>query len=81
MGFVSTAFVSMPLLEALQPNKTMLMMSKYRCLNINSEINSVRLRGRESSIDTGTKKYKLQVLKYYNDAGSSGHITLRYSAL
>ncbi|HBS27529.1 MAG TPA: hypothetical protein DD827_10500 [Gammaproteobacteria bacterium] len=33
------------------------------------------------AIDTGTKKYKLQVLKYYNDAGSSGHITLRYSAL
>lgn len=33
------------------------------------------------AIDTGTKIYKLQVLKYYNDAGSSGHITFRYAAL
>ncbi len=32
-------------------------------------------------IDTGTNKYKLQVLKYYNDVGTSGHITVRYSAL
>lgn len=32
-------------------------------------------------IDTGTTKYKLQVLRYYNDAAISGWITLRYAAL
>lgn len=33
------------------------------------------------AIDTGTKKYKLQVLRYYNDAGTSGFITLRYEEI
>jgi hypothetical protein len=32
-------------------------------------------------VDTGATQYKLQVLKYYNDAGVSGWITLRYTAL
>jgi len=32
-------------------------------------------------IDTGATKYKLQVLRYYNEAAISGWITLRYAAL
>ncbi|HEB93803.1 MAG TPA: hypothetical protein ENI94_10145 [Gammaproteobacteria bacterium] len=30
-------------------------------------------------IDTGTAQYKTQILGYYNAAGTSGHITLRYA--
>jgi len=33
------------------------------------------------AIDTGTATYKLQLLGYYNAAGASGHITLRYSPI
>ncbi|MGF1644633.1 MAG: HmuY family protein [Thiotrichales bacterium] len=29
-------------------------------------------------VDTGTGKYKMQILSYYNDAGASGHYRLRY---
>jgi uncharacterized cupredoxin-like copper-binding protein len=32
-------------------------------------------------IDTGTAQYKAQILSYYDAAGTSGHITLRYAPL
>ena len=31
------------------------------------------------AIDTGTVQYKIQILSYYDAAGTSGHITLRYA--
>lgn len=31
------------------------------------------------AIDTGTAQYKMQILGYYNAAGTSGYITLRYA--
>ncbi len=33
------------------------------------------------AIDTGTAKYKLQVISFYNAGGVSGHITLRYAPI
>ncbi len=33
------------------------------------------------AIDTGTVQYKLQILSYYDDAGTSGMITFRYASL
>lgn len=33
------------------------------------------------AIDTGTAKYKLQIIGYYNAGGISGHITLRYAPI
>lgn len=33
------------------------------------------------AIDTGSAHYKLQILGYYDEAGVSGHYTLRYAAL
>ena len=33
------------------------------------------------AIDTGTAKYKLQLVSFYNSGGVSGHITLRYETL
>ncbi len=33
------------------------------------------------AIDTGAAKYKLQILSFYDDAGTSGHITLRHASV